>query len=133
MEITPKAFARVCELMKAIYTTDYHEDGFFSLRFAAGEDEYRLTFGLRGNQVFLSTEPPGTRSSVSQFIFECNAINFHPRATRECYMLLFHTESERMRSPKLLIAGNSHGVTRMIQYSLSAKEIEGEFEFPEQL
>ena len=119
--------------MKAVYTTDYHEEGYFSLDFIVGCDEYRLTFGLPGNQVMLSSKSPDPRSSHTQFIFECNAITFHPRASQEFYMLIFHTAFERMMSPKILIAGDSRGVTRMVQYSIPATEIEGELEFPQQL
>lgn len=119
--------------MKATYTTDYHVDGFFSLDFIAGHEEYRLTFGLPKNKAMLSTKPPGARSSLMQFIFECNAITFHPNATQSFYMLFFHTAFGRTMSPKLLIAGDSHSVTRLVQYSLSPSEIEGEIEFPRQL
>ena len=133
LELTSEAFDRACELMMASYTTDYHVDGFFSLDFVAGYDEYRLTFGLPGNQVMLSTKPPSTRTSLTQFIFECNAITFHPKATKDFYMLLFHTAFGPLMSPKLLIAGDSHRVTHMIRYSLPATEVEGEIEFPRQL
>jgi hypothetical protein len=119
--------------MKATYTTDYHEEGFFSLDFVARNDEYRLTFGLPGNQVMLSTKPPSTRTSLTQFIFECNAITFHPKATKDFYMLLFHTAIGKQVSAKLLLAGNSRGVTNMIHYSISSTEIDGEIEFPRQL
>ena len=133
MDLTPDAFKRACDLMKATYTTDYHADGFFSLDFVAGNEEYRLTFGLPGNQAMLSFKQPSTRSTLTQFIFECNAIIFHPKASQDFYMLIFHTSYGRMMSPKMLIAGDSHGVTRLVQYSLAPTEIDGDIEFPQQL
>ena len=101
MDLTPDAFERACELMKATYTTDCHVDGFFSLDFVAGNEEYRLTFGLPGNQVMLWGKPPSTRSTLMQFIFECNAITFHPNATKDFYMLFFHTAFGRTMSSKI--------------------------------
>ena len=133
MDLTPDAFERACELMKATYTPDYHGDGFFSLDFVARNEEYRLTFGLPGNQAMLSVKAPSARSSLIQFIFECNAITFHPNATQDFYMLFFHTAFGRTMDPKLLIAGDSHSVTRLVQYSLPPTEIEGEIEFPRQI
>ena len=117
--------------MNATYTTEYHEDGFFSLDFTAGNEEYRLTFGLPGDQVMLSTKPNDNHTPVTQFIFECNAIAFHPKATKDFYMLLFHTSFGQQISAKLLLAGDSRGVTNVIQYSLSPTE--GEIEFPRQI
>ena len=127
MELTTEAFARACELMQATHTTDGHVDGFFSLDFNVGEQNYLLTFGLPNNQAMLIS--PGAMNT--QFIFECNAITFHPKATKEGYMLLFHTVSGRMIAAKLLVAGDSHGVTHLLQYSVPASE--GEVEFPRQL
>jgi len=118
--------------MRASYTTESHGDGFYSIVFSAYNEEYGITFGLPGNQAMLSARSPG-HFPIFQFIFECNAITFHPRANQDFYMICFHNEFGAMKSPKLLIAGDASGVTHMVQYSLPSKEIIGDLEFPRQL
>lgn len=132
MDLTPDTLDRACALMKAIRTSDYHVGGCYSLVFSISAVEFHLTFGLPDDLVLLIPAPTESLPNT-QFIFKCNAIAFHPRASPQQYMICFHEVQGLVKTPKLLVAGDIDGVRAFRFYSIPGVETEGELDFPPQL
>jgi hypothetical protein len=129
MQLTDEAFERVCELMNAMKTDEYHEIG-FSLIFRIANDEYRLSFGLPDDLVVL-LRPHSNSFPDTQFLFRCNSVEFHSRSSKKSYMLCFTDVRDGLTHPRMLIAGGEDGATHFRLFSIPGNDLE--FEFPQQL
>jgi hypothetical protein len=129
MDLTDEAIERVCDLINAMKTDEYHEVG-FSLIFRIANDEHRLSFGLPDDLVVLWPPQPHSFPDT-QFLFRCNSVEFHSRSSKQSYMLCFTDVRDGLTHPRMLIAGGEDGATHFRLYSIPGNDLE--FEFPLQL
>jgi hypothetical protein len=129
VELTDEAFDRVCELMNARKTDEYHEIG-FSLFFKIASDEYTMSFGLPDDLVILFG-PQRHTGPDTQFVFSCNSLEIHLRSSKKSYMLCFTDVRNDLTYARMLVAGGEAGVTHLRFMSTPGSDLE--FEFPQQL
>lgn len=125
-------FDRACDLMHANRLTDFDQDEQLAIALSIENQEYYLVFRLPGDLSMLNSSTPPLPGGL-EFIFKCNSIAFHPAASPANYMICFLEVEGRLKTPRLLIAGNESGIRRLITYSIPGVESEGEIEFPKQL
>lgn len=130
MELSDAAFSRLCELLNAKKDDANHMMG-FSLEFYVDAVRYMLTF-LPDQLVVLWPGIPGSATDA-QFLFKCNGVEIDPRSTVDRYMVCFTFESDRIRLPRMLIAGGANGISHFRLYSIPGTATTEEYLFPEQL